>query len=587
MAEAAAEARQAPAGAPAVQRRQQRIEELCGAAVRALAGRGDLHFRGRRLHQGTQRLAIAAAHLAPSLEHDDFASFRGAADGLALRVRLSDPALHRRLAPADLARRYVFELLEQLRVESLVPPAWPGVRANLRHRFETWSAAWVASRQLEGAHGLLLYTLAQVCRSRLSGEPAVEATEEATEAMRWDLVPRIGAGLAALARSRHDQAAFARHALALADTVAAMLAEQAAGEDDAGAGQTESAPGMALVIEALEQEQAAPPPLAGHGTSRVLEAAGRRYAIFTRAHDEQVDARTLARAAELRALRERLDALVARSALNVGRLARDLRTLLGTPVQDDWNSGQESGRIDGRRLAQLVANPGERRLFRDEHWQPQARCAVTLLLDCSGSMKRHVEPLAVMTDVLARALETAGAQAEVLGFTTASWQGGQAARDWRRAGSPRHPGRVADIRHIVFKDRGTSWRRARAGLAALLRTDLFREGIDGEAVAWACARLRADDAPPAPRRRILIVVSDGSPMETATHLANDAHYLDQHLRQVVQAQEATGDVEILGLGVGLDLSPFYRRCHALEFAGLPTRACFDEVMALIARRHRR
>ncbi|MBP5989431.1 MAG: cobalt chelatase [Piscinibacter sp.] len=575
--------------APAAARRQQQIEELCGAAVRALAGRTDLHFRARRLHQGEHLLPFAAPHLYPSLEEDDYASFRGATDALALRLTHSDFALHRRLAPPELARRFVFEVLEQLRVESLVPPDWPGARANLRHRFESWSAAWVASRQLEGTRGLLLYTLVQVTRSRLTGEGVYEPTEEAIESTRWDLMPRIGVTLRALQRTRGDQAAYAGHALALADTVVAMLAEQQAGDDrdDAGDGQTDAAPGFALLLEALEHEAEAPPPVAEHGDSRVLEAAGNRYAVFTRAYDEERGAVELARAEVLRGLRARLDELVAQSGLNVGRLARDFRVLLATPAPDDWTSGQEQGRIDGRRLSQLVANPAERRLFRDEHWQPKAQCVVSLLLDCSGSMKRHNEPLAALVDMLARALEEAGVGVEVLGFTTASWQGGRARRDWQRAGSPPHPGRLAERRHIVFKDLATTWRRARAGLAALLKNDLFREGVDGEAVEWACARLREAATDDTLQRRILIVVSDGSPMETATNLANDVHYLDHHLRQVVAREEATGGVEILGLGVGLDLSPYYGRCHTLALDGLPGRATFHEIMALVGGRHRR
>jgi cobaltochelatase CobT len=177
---------------------------------------------------------------------------------------------------------------------------------------------------------------------------------------------------------------------------------------------------------------------------------------------------------------------------------------------------------------------------------------------------------------------------EVLGFTTAAWNGGRAAKEWQRAGKPQRPGRLNEVRHLIFKDANTSWRRARPGLAALQKNELFREGIDGEAVEWACARLRdASNDDDTPRRRILIVVSDGSPMDTATNLANDAHYLDHHLRQIVQHQEARGGVEILGLGVGLDLSPYYGRCQALDLAAAPTQATFGEVLELIAGRHRR
>ncbi len=285
----------------------------------------------------------------------------------------------------------------------------------------------------------------------------------------------------------------------------------------------------------------------------------------------------------LAGLRERLDRRIAAQAVNVPRLARELRALLAIPVHDGWDSGQEEGRIDGRRLSQLVASPTERRLFRSERIEPAADCLVAFLIDCSGSMKEHAETVAMIVDVFARALELAGVDSEILGFTTGAWNGGRAQRDWMRAGRPAHPGRLNEVLHLVFKDADTSWRRARPRIAALLKGDQFREGIDGEAVDWACARMRAHPA----TRRLLLVVSDGSPMDGATNLANDAHYLDHHLREVVLRQEQVGDVEIRGVGVGLDLSPYYGCSHVLDLAAAIGNQAFREILDLIARRHRR
>jgi cobaltochelatase CobT len=569
-------------------RHQQRVEELCGAAVRALTGESDLHFRAQRLYRRTRVLPISAPHLYPSLASDDFASFRGATDGLALRVSHSDAALHQSLLPQHPVERLVFELLEQQRVESLVRDAWPGARQNLRHRFEHWSASFVASGLTETTRGLLLYALAQTSRTRITGEPVYEPTEDLIEGTRGHLVGAIGAHLAWLRGERENQAAFAPHALAIAHTVAEMVeAEEGKDISGADAGLTDDAQaGFTLLVD-FDHGGDGGFALADHGTSRVLEEAGHRYRVFTRGHDQQHDAARLVRTEELRGLREQLDQRIARSGLNIGRLAREFKALLAQPMHDDWDSGQEEGRIDGRRLSQLIASPSERRLFRTEHLAPQARCQITLLIDCSGSMKRHNEPVALLADVLARALEQAGVMVEVLGFTTAAWNGGRAAREWQRAGKPPHPGRLNEVRHLVFKDAGTSWRRARPGLAALQKNELFREGIDGEAVEWACARMRNASHDEPIERRILIVVSDGSPMDTATNLANDAHYLDHHLRQVVERQEASGGVEILGLGVGLDLSPYYSRCQALDLTAAPTHATFGEVIDLIAGRHHR
>jgi cobaltochelatase CobT len=193
-------------------------------------------------------------------------------------------------------------------------------------------------------------------------------------------------------------------------------------------------------------------------------------------------------------------------------------------------------------------------------------------------MKQHAEAVALLVDVLVRALDRAGIASEVLGFTTGAWNGGRAQRDWQRSGRPPHPGRLNELCHLVFKDADTPWSRARTDIAALLKADLYREGIDGEAVAWACGRLRATGA----QRRVLVVVSDGSPMDRATELANDEHYLGQHLREVVDAVERRGDAQVLGLGVGLDLSPYYRRSSVLDLSAPMGPAAVREVLALLA-----
>jgi len=251
---------------------------------------------------------------------------------------------------------------------------------------------------------------------------------------------------------------------------------------------------------------------------------------------------------------------------------------LAVPVRDGWDGAQEEGHIDGRRLAQLIATPTERRLFRTERREPVADCIVSVLIDCSGSMKEHIESVAVFVDVLVRALEQAGVASELLGYTTNTWNGGRAQRDWVRAGRPAHPGRLNEACHLVLKDADTPWRHARPAIAALLRADLFREGIDGEAVDWAIRRLQARSEV----RRLLIVISDGSPMDSATNLANDAHYLDHHLKDVVARHEQAG-AAVIGVGVGLDLSPYYRRSHVLDLSKAVTMAVFREVIGMIAR----
>ena len=286
----------------------------------------------------------------------------------------------------------------------------------------------------------------------------------------------------------------------------------------------------------------------------------------------------LCRAEQLRALRGRLDDLTEEAALNVAQLARQLRSLLVPEHASGWDTAQDEGLVDSGRLAQLVTNPTDARIFRTPRDELRSRLQVTLLLDCSGSMRRHQESTAVLVDTLVRALDLAGIDSEVLGFTTGAWNGGRSHRDWRRGGRPARPGRLNERLHLVLKEPERSWRRARAEIAGLLRGDYYREALDGEAVNWAVTRMLAR---PDLDRRLLVVLSDGSPMDGATNLVNDPAYLDRHLIDVVSRVEAEGTVRVLGLGVGLDLGRYYRHAHVLDFETPVDQSMLREVVDLL------
>ena len=565
-------------------RRQQRIEELCAAALRALSGDPELHYRGRRLRRGLRPVPVHAPHLRTDPAHDAFPALRATVDGVSLRLRFSDARLHGRLAPREPVERMIFELLEQLRVETFVPEVLPGMAGNLRQRFLDWLQEFYDSGLAESALGNLLFTVALVCRSRLTGEPAPERMQDAVEATRASIAPALGHSLAGLRRHRGDQAAYAEHALSISRAIGEMI-RNAAAEDDAQAEESDSEKALAafsllLDFDAEDHDGIA---AAQSGDSKVLEDSEQGYRIYTSRYDQQLQAASTVRPALLREYRRRLDRLVAAQRINFRRVVKQLMAVLAIPRRDGWSFGEESGQIDGRRLAQLVSSPTEHRLFRRDRYRPGADCAVSVLIDCSGSMKQHVEPLAVLVDVLIRALEQARVTTEVLGFTTAAWNGGRAWQDWLAGGRPKNPGRLNETCHLIFKDAERNWRRARQGIAALFKTDLFREGVDGEAVEWACTRLAARTE----RRRILVVISDGSPMDSATALTNDTYYLDSHLRDVVARREAEGQVEIVGLGVGLDLSPYYSRSLATDLSRGLDHVVFSEIADLLGGRHRR
>lgn len=564
-----------------VTRHQQRIDDLCAASIRALSDDGDLHFRGRRLYRGDKRLPPFAPHLSPMPETDDFASFRGTADAMALRLRLADANLHKSLQPIEPLPRMLFEMMEQFRVEALAPADMPGMKHNLRHRFEAWSLAFYNSGLTETSKGMLLYTVAQITRSRVTAQPVLDATEDAIEATRMSIVRSLGHGLAGLRRQRNDQAAYAEHALSIAHLVAGMLTaydqEDLAGENDSDTEPDDKPLNFNLWMDFDEGDSDEGFTTASSGSSRLLAESGDVYRIFSDEFDTEVDAATLVRPALLLEYRERLDQRIEQQGLSVARLARDLNAVLALPVRDGWLGDQEEGYIDGRQLSQLITSPSERRLFRVEQYAPVCETAVSFLIDCSGSMREHIEAVAVLVDVMTRALDQIGVVTEVLGFSTNAWNGGRAQRAWMRAGRPAHPGRLNETAHLVFKDSDTNWRRARPALGALLKSDLFREGVDGEAVQWAAQRLVQRHA----GRRLLLVVSDGSPTDGATALANDANYLDHHLCNVVASLEAQGEVEIYGIGVGLDLSPYYRQNRAFDLSQSVSNAVLREVVAMI------
>ncbi|GAO71034.1 cobalt chelatase [Comamonas sp. E6] len=554
-----------------------RMEAWGGAMLRAVTGDASLQWSGQTLYRGTTPIPQAAAHHSqvPVQQTDQ----RGLLDSMGLRLHWSDQALFQAHLPQEPVERMVFELLEQLRVESLVPETWPGARENMRQRFVNWCQAFMDSGLTESSLGILLFTVAITAWSRLTGHEIPERMADLVESTRMSMASPLGRHWDRLRRARDRQQQFVEPALAVSRWVG--MAVRAA-QDDAprGAGGPRRRSSFALPLHFESQSQDGMP-VAQSGDSRAWTGTAQSYRVFTREFDREVQAAELIRALQLAQFREQMDEELARSGLlQAGRLARYLQQRLASTQRNGWSFGLEEGHLDGSRLSQLVTDPQQRAIFKDEMQRPVNETAVTILMDCSGSMKTYARPLSLLLDVLGRALEMAGASVEILGFSTQAWNGGRARRRWQRAGQPQFPGRLNERLHIVFKDGARPWRHARHGIAALRKPDIFREGIDGEAVEWACQRLRAKAA----QRRILLVISDGCPMDTATHQANDEHYLDQHLRQVLAAQERMGGMKVCALGVGLDLGVFYRQRLAVDLQHDLDEALLFSVAEMLCKR---
>ena len=570
-------------GSLASQQQQKKLKALSAATMRGLSADPTVHYRGNNIYQDNNPLPLQAVHLQQhinSIQNNELAVLRGHIDAISLRLKHSDKLQYQQCQPQAPIARLVFEMLEQFRVESLAPATLLGMRQNLEYAFQHWCNNFYQSGLTESKLGMLLYTLALLCRSRIMALPIPHAAEDLIEMCRADISPQIGHALAPLRKLNNNQTKFAHSALIIADIMAELIDYQLKSTDDTNDGnedqqQTLRAFSILLEFDDIEESIMA---AALTGESKVFTQNHQGYQVFSRAYDQEVYAGTLVRKALLQEYRQKLELQINRQAINVKRLAKQLQNALGIPQDNGWQFGVEAGYIDGRRLSQLISSPNEQRIFTIQQQKLQPDCIVDFLIDCSGSMKQHTAAITLIVDIMTRALDIAGVTTEVLGFTTNSWNGGRIYKDWCKQGKPRYPGRLNETCHMIFKDADTAWRRAKTNIAALMKTDLFREGIDGEAVEWSCQRLLKRPE----SRRILIVISDGCPMDTATNLANDKFYLDNHLKEIVNKYQA--HIDIMALGVGLDLSPYYQNNIAMDLSETVENQLFFDIAAMLAKR---
>jgi cobaltochelatase CobT len=569
-------------------------------AARALAEQPELEVNfgsdGPRIANGI----LTLPHPPRDPSGPESTTLRGQADRIALRLAHHDDNLDARLRPTNQAAAEVYDASEQARIEAIGSRVLSGVRSNmdaaLLSRLEKSGAlrADAARVPVAEAVGLLL-------RERLTGKPAPSAVTAMLDLVRQQIEEKAGDPLDRLANTADDQTAFAR---ALRDVLVALdldpgdgtaddtsdeageddpspqepdAPEEQEDEEDEGGGEggqsmegqssesasedeRDSRPDGAPSREDGEMGEDGPELSEGDLPNRQqTQDDGRNvdaYRVFTTAFDEAIDASDLCDPAELERLRALLDQQLAAVSSIVSRLANKLQRRLMAQQNRTWAFDLEEGVLDTARLTRVITDPTSPLSFKMESESPFRDTVVTLLLDNSGSMRgRPIMVAAVCADILARTLERCGVKVEILGFTTRAWKGGQSREAWISAGKPPTPGRLNDLRHIIYKSADAPWRRAKKNLGLMMREGLLKENIDGEALTWAHDRLIG--RPEA--RRILMVISDGSPVDDSTQSANAALYLDKHLRQVIEHIETQSPVELIAIGIGHDVTRWYRR----------------------------
>jgi cobaltochelatase CobT len=533
---------------------------------------------------------------------------RGVADRAALRIAHHDDSIHARARPRDDASADAFDALEEARLEAIGARALMGVRQNLHAAMLTELERKGTGRKEDKAELNFAEMLGQLARERLTGDPVPGLIDRVVNLFRGDIEGKAGARIAELLPLIHDQKRFADAARKVLtdlelvdDSLDAEKEKQDRGEDEQSEGEVDSEPDdkddsetedeakpEAPEERAQGQDQAeegeddytqmqGDPQMASESTTDEIpdgeagEAQFRDeqapdakakpdYEIYTRQFDEVVTAEELCDPQELERLRGFLNAQLANLANVVSRLANRLQRKLMAQQNRSWNFDLEEGVLDAAKLTRVIIDPSAPLSFKQEKDTEFRDTVVTLLLDNSGSMRgRPIMVAAMCADILARTLERVGVKTEILGFTTKAWKGGQSREAWVRAGKPQAPGRLNDLRHIIYKAADNPWRRAHKNLGLMMREGLLKENIDGEALQWAYSRLVGRPE----QRKILMVISDGAPVDDSTLSVNSGHYLENHLRKVIADIEGAHRVELVAIGIGHDVTRYYRRALTL------------------------
>jgi len=586
------------------------FKRVLGLCVRAIAGDGEVQVSyapGKPEIDG-KLVQLPEPSRLPSRK--EVAVIRGWADSLALTAACHDVKLHNRLAPRAGPARAVFEAVERARIEALGANRMPGMASNLTARIEDQYGHGRYAEITERADAPLEDALALMVRERLTGSGPPDSARAMVDLWRPWIEERAGRTLAKLDKLAEDQATFGRQlrdllrVLDLSDELSEGEREE--GEDDEQDPESgdqnaeESSEGQDGQDEASDEQrgegeegensetaqdadadqfeadadgeemaEAREPWRPNFNVLDNPEAFG--YKVFNRSHDEEVSAESLSTPDELERLRTFLDKELRSLQGAVARLANRLQRKLMAQQNRAWDFDLEEGALDAARLPRIIVDPMHPLSYKAERDAEFRDTVVTLLLDNSGSMRgRPIMVAACCADLLARTLERCGVKVEILGFTTRAWKGGQAREAWLAAGKPPNPGRLNDLRHIIYKPADAPWRRAKRSLALMMREGLLKENIDGEALSWAHRRLLARPE----RRRILMMISDGAPVDDSTLSVNTGCYLERHLRQVIEEIETRSSVELIAIGIGHDVTRYYRRAVTItdpsELAGAMT-----------------
>ncbi len=609
------------------------LKQAIANCTRAIAQDNDLEvtFSGDKPGMSGDQMRLPDLGKKPSRRQ--LAITRGVGDAMALRKACHDVKIHNRLSPEGDNARAIFDAVEQARVEAIGASKMVGVANNLSHMLEDKYSKQTYSGAEQRCDAPLEEAVAMVVRERLTGYKPPQSADQIVTLWRDWIEEKAGHKLDALGEEIEDQKAFAEAvrdvlvAFDMGDELGDQESEHDEDQDSEDEPNEDEHEGQRDNEESSGEESGEPDDMESQaeeeqtGEMEATESEGGDdfddderdeetpgestrpelpfsdlppdfdYKIFIEKFDEEVLAEELCDQAELERLRAFLDKQLAHLQGVVGRLANRLQRRLMAQQNRGWDFDLEEGFLDTARLTRIITDPMTPLSFKMERDTVFRDTVVTLLLDNSGSMRgRPITVAATCADILARTLERCGVKVEILGFTTKAWKGGQSREEWLRREKPPSPGRLNDLRHIIYKSADAPWRRARPNLGLMMREGLLKENIDGEALLWAHQRLMGRSE----QRRILMMISDGAPVDDSTLSVNPGNYLERHLRHVIEDIETHSPIELLAIGIGHDVTRYYNRAvtivDAEELAGAITEqlaGLFEENPDLATRPQKR
>ncbi len=586
------------AKSPAKEAPNEPFKRAVTGCLRALAKKPELEVSYAAERPGIAGGKVRLPEPPRKLTRQEAAIVRGHADSLALKLACHDPSVHRKLIPGGQQARAVFDAVEQARVEAIGARRMTGVAKNLTAMLDDKFHRGKFDDITDRADAPIEEAIAMMVRERLTGEAPPPAAKKLVDLWRPLIEDKAGRGLDKLERLVEDQARFGDAIHDLLDSLDMGEERNADAEDkdegdesdeerrqDESGEEGDSADSDELQRMSLEEAEGTSEE-AQDASAEAMDAPstemsddsdmgdsespaepwrprgganeyrGPEYHPFIGKFDEEIAAEDLCEPEELDRLRGYLDKQLSHLQGVVSRLANRLQRRLMAQQNRAWEFDLDEGMLDPARLSRIITDPMHPLSFKREKDTTFRDTVVTLLLDNSGSMRgRPITVAATCADILARTLERCGVKVEILGFTTRAWKGGQSREAWLAAGKPANPGRLNDLRHIIYKSADAPWRRARKNLGLMMREGLLKENIDGEALNWAYRRLLGRTE----QRRILMMISDGAPVDDSTLSVNPGNYLERHLRYIIEEIETRSPVELIAIGIGHDVTRYYRR----------------------------